>query len=120
MSHKKNQEKAELSIYQQALKVARAKGLFIIECGWPGVGRGLQVEVEILDDERTSTPAVFKDLDNVSPYLLLLCVAWPLWSVWSARRFGGLPSDERGSHLTGSGARHRVLWLPCWLPWVWA
>lgn len=26
MSHKKNQEKAELSIYQQALKVARAKG----------------------------------------------------------------------------------------------
>ena len=33
------------------------------------------VEVEVLDDERTSTPAVFKDLDNVSPYLLLLCVA---------------------------------------------
>jgi hypothetical protein len=33
MSHKKNQEKVELSIYQQALKVARAKGLFIIECG---------------------------------------------------------------------------------------
>jgi len=27
------------------------------------------------DDERTSTPAIFKDLDNVSPYLLLLCVA---------------------------------------------
>ena len=26
MSHKKNQEKAELSIYQQALKVTRAKG----------------------------------------------------------------------------------------------
>ena len=26
MGHKKNQEKAELSIYQQALKVARAKG----------------------------------------------------------------------------------------------
>ena len=27
-----------------------------------GVGRGLRVEVEVLDDERTSTPAVFKDL----------------------------------------------------------
>jgi len=47
-----------------------------VECGWPGVGRGLRVEVEVLDDERTSTPAVVKDLDNVSPYLLLLlCVA---------------------------------------------
>ena len=31
-----------------------------------------RVEVEVLDDERTSTPAVFKDLDNVSPYLMLL------------------------------------------------
>ena len=30
-----------------------------------GVGRGLRVEVEVLDDERTSTLAVFKDLDNV-------------------------------------------------------
>ena len=38
--------------------------------------RGLRVEVEVLDDERTSTPAIFKDLDNVSPYLLLLlCLA---------------------------------------------
>ena len=27
-----------------------------------GVERGLWVEVEVLDDERTSTPAVFKDL----------------------------------------------------------
>ena len=43
--------------------------------GGVGVGRGLGVEVEVLDDERTSTPAIFKDLDNVSPYLLLLCVA---------------------------------------------
>ena len=40
-----------------------------------GVGWGLRVEVEVLDDERTSTPAIFKDLDNVPPYLLLLCVA---------------------------------------------
>ena len=36
--------------------------LFRVECGWPGVGRGLRVEVEVLDDERTSTPAVVKDL----------------------------------------------------------
>ena len=27
-----------------------------------GVERGLRVEVEVLDDERTSTPAVVKDL----------------------------------------------------------
>ena len=40
---------------------------------WVLVG-GLRVEVEVLDDERTSTPAIVKDLDNVSPYLLL-CVA---------------------------------------------
>ena len=46
-----------------------------------GVGRGLGVGVEVFDDERSSTPAVVKDLDNVSPYLLLLCVAWSLWSV---------------------------------------
>jgi hypothetical protein len=38
----------------------------------------LRVEVEVLDDERTSTPAIFKDLDNVSHYLLLLCFAWSL------------------------------------------
>ena len=41
---------------------------------WVLVG-GLRVGVEVLDDERTSTPAIFKDLDNVPPYLLLLCVA---------------------------------------------
>ena len=27
-----------------------------------GVERGLRVEVEVLDDERTSTPAIVKDL----------------------------------------------------------
>lgn len=32
-----------------------------------GVGRGLQVEVEVLADERTSTPAVVKDLDPTRP-----------------------------------------------------
>ena len=36
---------------------------------------GLRVEAEVLDDERTSTPAVFKDLDNVPPYLLPPSVA---------------------------------------------
>ena len=30
-----------------------------------GVGWGLGVEVEVPGDERTSTPDVFKDLDNV-------------------------------------------------------
>ena len=49
--------------------------LFRVECGRTGVGRGLRVEVEVPGDERTSTPAIFKDLDNVPPYLLLLCVA---------------------------------------------
>ena len=29
-----------------------------------GVARGLRVEVEVLDDERTSTPAAFKDLER--------------------------------------------------------
>ena len=36
--------------------------LFRVECGRPGVGRGLRVEVEVPGDERTSTPAIFKDL----------------------------------------------------------
>lgn len=41
-----------------------------------GVGWGLRVEVEVLDDERTSTPAIFKGTSGgVSPYLLLLRVA---------------------------------------------
>ena len=43
-----------------------------------GVGRGLRAEVKVLDDERASTPAVVKDLDNASPYLMLGCVAWSL------------------------------------------
>ncbi len=31
---------------------ALENGLFRVECGWPGVGWGLRVEVEVLDDER--------------------------------------------------------------------
>ena len=42
---------------------ALENGLFRVECGW-GVGRGLRVEVEVLDGERTSTPAVVKDLQE--------------------------------------------------------
>ena len=38
-----------------------------------GVGRGLRVEVEVPGDERASTPAVFKDLDNVSPLPAAVC-----------------------------------------------
>ena len=36
---------------------------------------GLRVEVEALDDERTSTPAASRTSGGVSPYLLLLRVA---------------------------------------------
>ena len=36
---------------------------------------GLRVEVEVLDDERTSTPAVFKDLGRCLTHLLLLYIA---------------------------------------------
>lgn len=39
-----------------------------------GMLLGEQVEVEVLDGERTSTPAVFKDLNDVSLFLLP-CVA---------------------------------------------
>ena len=49
--------------------------LFRVECGGLGVGRGLRVDVEVLDDERTSTPAVVKDPGGVSSNLLLLRVA---------------------------------------------
>ena len=49
--------------------------LFRVECGGAGVGRGLRVEVEVLDDERTSTLLYSKTSGGVWPYLLLLCVA---------------------------------------------
>ena len=51
--------------------------LFRVECGGAGVGRGLRVEVEVLDDERTSTPAVVKDLGR--------CLTLPAAAL---RRFG--------------------------------
>ncbi len=48
----------------------------IIGSSGVGVGgqlMGLWVEVEVLDDERTSTPAIFKGPDNNSPYLAAVC-----------------------------------------------
>ena len=60
------------------MEVQRQCGSSELSVGGVGVGWGLWVEVEVLVDERTSTSAVVKDLDNVSPYLLLLCVAWSL------------------------------------------
>ena len=45
---------------------ALENGLFRVECGWPGVERGLRVEVEVPGDERTSTPAIFKGPRAVS------------------------------------------------------
>ena len=38
-----------------------------------GVGRGLRVEVEVLNDERTSPPAVFKDLWRCLTIPAVLC-----------------------------------------------
>ena len=38
-----------------------------------GVGRGLRVEVEVLDDEWTSTPAVVKDLGRCLTLPAALC-----------------------------------------------
>ena len=38
-----------------------------------GVERGLWVEVEVLDDERTSTPAVFKDLGRCLALPAVVC-----------------------------------------------
>ena len=52
---------------------ALENGLFRVECGWPGVGWGLRVEVEVLDDERTSTLAVVKDLGRCLTLPAALC-----------------------------------------------
>lgn len=40
-----------------------------------GVGRGLQIEVEFLDDERASIPTFSKDPSGVLPCLMLFCFA---------------------------------------------
>ncbi len=45
------------------------------------------------------TPAVVKDLDNVSPYLLLLCVALIVVDRCDSLVDLSTPSDECGSHL---------------------
>ena len=52
-----------------------------------GVGRGLRVEVEVLDDERTSTPAVVKDIGRcltlpAAVCRLIVVIGVICWSVW--------------------------------------
>ena len=55
-----------------------------------GVGRGLRVEVEVLDDERTSTPAVVKGLGwclalpAAALCRLVVVIGVICWSVWRA------------------------------------
>ena len=41
-------------------------GFSRVACGCVGVGWGLRVEVEVLDDERTCTSAVVKDFGGSS------------------------------------------------------
>ena len=54
-----------------------------------GVGRGLRVEVEVLDDERTSTPAVVKDIGRcltlpaaVCRLIVVICSSVWRVSIW--------------------------------------
>ena len=55
-----------------------------------GVERGLRVEVEVLDNERTSTPAVFKDIGRcltlpaAAPCRLIVVIGVICSSVWRA------------------------------------
>ena len=54
-----------------------------------GVGRGLGVEVEVPGDERTSTPAVVKDLGRcltlpAAVCRLIVVIGVICWSVWRA------------------------------------
>ena len=54
-----------------------------------GVGWGLRVEVEVLDDERTSTPAAFKDLGRcltlpAAVCRLIVVIGVICSSVWKA------------------------------------
>ena len=55
-----------------------------------GVGRGLRVEVEVLDDERTSTPAIFRGprqcltLPAAAPCRLIGVIGVICSSVWRA------------------------------------
>ena len=71
--------------------------LFRVECGCPGVGRGLRVEVEVLDDERTSTPAVVKDLGRcltlpaAAPCRLIVVIGVICSSVWRAMSVARTP-----------------------------
>ena len=48
-------------------------GLFRVECGHADGARVLGIDVEVPDDERTSTPAHLKDLDYAPSYVPLRC-----------------------------------------------
>ena len=69
---------------------------------WVLVG-GLRVEVEVLGDERTSTPAVVKGPRAVSH--LSCCCSVSLDRCDRCDLLVGLEGDERGSHPRCSGAR---------------
>ena len=62
-----------------------------------GVGRGLRVEVEVLDDERTSTPAVVKDLGRcltlpAALRRLIVVIGVICSSVWRAMSVARTPN----------------------------
>ncbi|MFC5426038.1 hypothetical protein, partial [Brevibacterium otitidis] len=52
--------------------------LFRVECGHADRARVLEIDVEVLDDERTLTSAYSKDLDNA---YILRVPARHLWTV---------------------------------------
>ena len=62
-----------------------------------GIGRGLRVEVEVLDDERTSTPAVVRDLGRclslpaAAPCRLIVVIGVICSSVWRAMSVARTP-----------------------------
>ena len=66
-----------------------------------GVGRGLRVEVEVLDDERTSTPAIFTG-PRAGSHPTYCCSA-SLDRCDRCDLLVGLEGDERGSHPRCSG-----------------
>ncbi|MFB9776434.1 penicillin-binding transpeptidase domain-containing protein [Brevibacterium otitidis] len=56
-------------------------GLFRVECGHADRARVLEIDVEVPDDEWTSTPADLKDLDNAPSYVSLRCCCGSLCQV---------------------------------------
>lgn len=56
-------------------------GLFRVECGHADRAGVLGIDVEVPDDERTSTPVDLKDLDNAQSYVPLRCCSGSLCQV---------------------------------------